>query len=353
PVIISTLLTPEQADAYALNVRIAEITQKLTTDDVLPKGRPRSPSPPPIYDKYGKRTNTRVARYKSALEDERHKLIGKALRTVPGFKPPPNYVRPLKIQHKLYIPVRDYPGVNFIGLVLGPRGNQLKKMQAESGAKIQIRGKGSVKDGKEDTRSSNANEDLHCLITADTDEQIEIAISLLDQIIATAASTPEYQNTFKRDQLRELAVLNGTLRETSNDTCSNCGMPDHRRAECPENNTITNSIICRVCGNPGHIARDCKERTANNRQTNFNTESNHYDDEYQRLLNELDKPASERSAAAETKSPSVPDSPTAQPPLPPAPPGSVQPPPSLPPGSLPPLPPPPATAQPPLPPAPP
>ena len=33
------------------------------------------------------------------------------------------------------------------GLVIGPRGNTQKKMEGETGCKISIRGKGSLKDG--------------------------------------------------------------------------------------------------------------------------------------------------------------------------------------------------------------
>ena len=35
-----------------------------------------------------------------------------------------------------------------MGLIIGPRGSTLKKMEGETGAKIMIRGKGSVKEGK-------------------------------------------------------------------------------------------------------------------------------------------------------------------------------------------------------------
>ena len=47
-------------------------------------------------------------------------------------------------------------------------------MEAESGAKIAIRGKGSVKEGKgrsDAAHSSNQEEDLHCLIMAATEEK--------------------------------------------------------------------------------------------------------------------------------------------------------------------------------------
>ena len=40
--------------------------------------------------------------------------------------------------------------------------------------------------------------------------------------IYQAASIPEGQNELKRNQLRELAALNGTLRDDENQACQNC-----------------------------------------------------------------------------------------------------------------------------------
>ena len=40
--------------------------------------------------------------------------------------------------------------------------------------------------------------------------------------LAQAASIPEGQNQLKRNQLRELAALNGTLRDDENQACQNC-----------------------------------------------------------------------------------------------------------------------------------
>lgn len=40
-----------------------------------------------------------------------------------------------------------------------------------------------------------------------------------------AASIPEAQNELKRNQLRELAALNGTLRDDENQACQNCKFP--------------------------------------------------------------------------------------------------------------------------------
>ena len=75
-----------------------------------------------------------------------------------------------------------------------------------------------------------------------------------------AASTPEGQNDHKRNQLRELAALNGTLRDDENQICQNCGGVGHRKYDCPEQRNFTANIICRVCGSAGHMARDCTVR---------------------------------------------------------------------------------------------
>src|ERR1700761_8175176 len=166
-------------------------------------------------------------------------------------------------------------------------------METESGAKIAIRGKGSVKEGKgrsDAAHSSNQEEDLHCLIMADTEEKVNKAKKLIHNIIETvsplwplgqmtianirqAASIPEGQNELKRNQLRELAALNGTLRDDENQACQNCeysrlhirisyltlegGQIGHRKYDCPEQRNFTANIICRVCGSAGHMARDC------------------------------------------------------------------------------------------------
>ncbi|KAL9094595.1 MAG: hypothetical protein Q9165_003154 [Trypethelium subeluteriae] len=263
PTAITGNMTTEQLEAYTIHLRIEEISQKLRINDVVPADGDRSPSPPPQYDNFGRRTNTRETRYRKRLEDERHKLVEKAIKVIPNYHPPSDYRRPTKTQEKVYVPVNDYPEINFIGLLIGPRGNTLKKMETESQAKIAIRGKGSVKEGKgrsDAAHTSNQEEDLHCLIMADTEEKVNKAKKLIHQVIETATSIPEGQNELKRNQLRELAALNGTLRDDENQACQNCGEIGHRKYDCPQQKNYTASIICRVCGNAGHMARDCPER---------------------------------------------------------------------------------------------
>lgn len=103
-----------------------------------------------------------------------------------------------------------------------------------------------------------------------------------------AASTPEGQNDHKRNQLRELAALNGTLRDDENQICQNCGGVGHRKYDCPEQRNFTANIICRVCGSAGHMARDCTvNRDPNTIHQAAPPMKDGFDTEYASLMAEL------------------------------------------------------------------
>jgi len=51
----------------------------------------RSPSPEPVYNHEGKRTNTREVRTRKKLEGDRHRLVQKMLLMNPQFRPPYDY----------------------------------------------------------------------------------------------------------------------------------------------------------------------------------------------------------------------------------------------------------------------
>lgn len=96
-------------------------------------------------------------------------------------------------------------------------------------------------------------------------------------------------------QLRELASLNGTLRDDENQTCLNCGGLGHRKYECPEIHNVTINLVCGTCGGHGHATRDCRER--NNPEAAERNQK--VDSEYLNLMAELGEqvPASARAAA--------------------------------------------------------
>jgi splicing factor 1 len=119
------------------------------------------------------------------------------MKSDPTFRPPQDYLLAKRAgggrpQDKVYIPVKEFPEINFVGLLVGPRGNSLKNMERASGAKISIRGKGSVKEGKGRPGGNfgdDENEELHCLIMAETEEKVQACVKLINSVIETVRSS--------------------------------------------------------------------------------------------------------------------------------------------------------------------
>lgn len=123
------------------------------------------------------------------------RLVERQIKSDPSFKPPAEYLMAKRQNSgrptdKVYIPVKEFPEINFFGLLVGPRGNSLKTMERESGAKISIRGKGSVKEGKgrPGGPAEDENDELHCLITADTEEKVQRCVKLINSVIETVST---------------------------------------------------------------------------------------------------------------------------------------------------------------------
>ena len=270
PLNLPTVMDEVLLKQYLRILRIEDITRKLRTDDVLPHSDERSLSPAPMYGSDGKRVNTREMRYRERLEMERSVLVEQAIKDDPLYRPPSDYKRPNKLNDRIFIPAKDFPDTNFIGLLIGPRGNTLKKIESESGAKISIRGKGAMKEGKKDYKPQvGENDDLHAVVMGETEQSVIKAVEMINDIIEEACSTPESQLELKRNQLRELAYLNGTLRDEMEIICQSCGESGHRRFECPHSN-ISNKIVCKICGANGHLSSDC--RLKNDPETRAATE---------------------------------------------------------------------------------
>ncbi|XP_009998297.1 PREDICTED: protein quaking isoform X1 [Chaetura pelagica] len=153
----------------------------------------------------------------------------------------PDAVGPIvQLQEKLYVPVKEYPDFNFVGRILGPRGLTAKQLEAETGCKIMVRGKGSMRDKKKvsfksrDNHDSavleveeeqnrgkpnweHLNEDLHVLITVeDAQNRAEIKLKrAVEEVKKLLIPAAEGEDSLKKMQLMELAILNGTYRDAN------------------------------------------------------------------------------------------------------------------------------------------
>ncbi|CAJ2671047.1 unnamed protein product [Trifolium pratense] len=124
---------------------------------------------------------------------------------------------------RLEIPVDTFPNFNFVGRLLGPRGNSLKRVEATTGCRVYIRGKGSIKDPDKEEKLrgrpgyEHLNEPLHILIEADLPANVvDIRLRQAQEVIEELLKpVDESQDFIKRQQLRELALLNSNFREES------------------------------------------------------------------------------------------------------------------------------------------
>ena len=264
-----------QMQLKQINDRLPNIANEAAAIELDPN---RSPSPPPKYDMNGKRTNKREDRMREALTQERNDIISSLIKLNPNYQPPADYIKPKPIR-RIYIPVKEYPQYNFIGLVKGPRGNTQKKMEQETNCKISIRGKGSLKDGsKGRAKQPDDDDELHVHITGETEEGLEMACKLVEELLTPV---DDDKNEHKQKQLKELALINGTLREE--DFCSVCGEKGHRQYECPHRAKTFKAagIKCAICGDMSHPTRDCPLK-----QDGMD-DANTIDSEYNSFLSEL------------------------------------------------------------------
>ncbi|XP_003441180.1 KH domain-containing, RNA-binding, signal transduction-associated protein 2 [Oreochromis niloticus] len=124
----------------------------------------------------------------------------------------------IKLSERVLIPVQQYPKFNFVGKLLGPRGNSMKRLQEETGVKMSILGKGSMrdKDKEEELRKSgeakyaHLSNDLHVLIEvfAPPGEAYSRMSHALEEI--KKFLVPDYNDEIRQEQLRELSLLNGS-----------------------------------------------------------------------------------------------------------------------------------------------
>jgi len=193
---------------------------------------------------------------------------------------------------KIPIPVEEHPNYNFIGLIIGPRGKTQKELESKTGCKIAIRGKGSVKEGARGRRDGKVMdgdfEPLHVVITGEDQKSVDAATDMIQQMLIVI---DDEKNVHKQAQLRELALLNGTLKEE--EFCQICAEKGHRAFECPKRFAVNKTrfqVKCAICGDTSHPTRDCTQKRVlqQGQQVTNNKNAQELDSDYANFMAELD-----------------------------------------------------------------
>jgi protein quaking len=124
-------------------------------------------------------------------------------------------------QEKVFVPVKEFPEYNFVGRILGPRGMTAKQLEQETGCKIMVRGKGSMRDKKKEDANKgkpnweHLNDELHVLIQCeDAANRVDVKIArAVEEVKKLLVPSPEGEDELKKKQLMELAIINGTFRQ--------------------------------------------------------------------------------------------------------------------------------------------
>ena len=220
-VALQQMSSEQKASLPLVKRRVDEIDVLLRLPDCgvadVPPER-RSPSPEPIFDRHGTRVNSREARRRTALLDERQKLLDstKPKQATHALAAPAGGGGQQKHWRKIIVPIDKYPGYNFFGAIIGPRGNAQKRMEKESGCKIVVRGKGAIKEGcsRHDGRPPQAEDEepMHVIIEGPDEPTVEAGQRMIETVL-----NPYGQDAMdiKEKQMKELAMLNGTLKDDS------------------------------------------------------------------------------------------------------------------------------------------
>jgi len=127
----------------------------------------------------------------------------------------------ITLSEKVYVPIKEFPDFNFVGRILGPRGMTTKQLEQETGCKIMVRGKGSMRDKKKEDQNrgkpnwEHLNDELHVLITVeDSENRAQMKLQRAIDEVKKLLTVSEGEDELKKRQLMELAIINGTYRDS-------------------------------------------------------------------------------------------------------------------------------------------
>ncbi|NP_998400.1 KH domain-containing, RNA-binding, signal transduction-associated protein 1b [Danio rerio] len=123
----------------------------------------------------------------------------------------------IKLKERILIPVKQYPKFNFVGKILGPQGNTIKRLQEETGAKISVLGKGSMRDKNKEEELRKNGEPKYAHLSMELHVFIEVFAPVPDAYMRMAHAMeeikkflfPDMMDDICQEQFMEMKFLNG------------------------------------------------------------------------------------------------------------------------------------------------
>ncbi|XP_070776503.1 KH domain-containing, RNA-binding, signal transduction-associated protein 1a [Enoplosus armatus] len=121
----------------------------------------------------------------------------------------------LKLKERVLIPTKQYPRVNFVGKLLGPQGSTIKRLQEETGAKISVLGKGSMRDKNKEEELRKGGEAKYAHLSMELHVFIEVMAPIPEAYLRMAHAMEEVKKFLipepgEHDQYMDPHFLNGS-----------------------------------------------------------------------------------------------------------------------------------------------
>ncbi|XP_030626993.1 KH domain-containing, RNA-binding, signal transduction-associated protein 1a [Chanos chanos] len=124
----------------------------------------------------------------------------------------------VRVKERVLIPVKQYPRFNFVGKILGPQGSTIKRLQEETGAKISVLGKGSMRDKNKEEELRKGGEPKYAHLAMELHVFIEVFAPVPECYLRMAHAMEEIKKflvpvdnveDMHQDQYMDMGYLNG------------------------------------------------------------------------------------------------------------------------------------------------
>ncbi|XP_026079235.1 KH domain-containing, RNA-binding, signal transduction-associated protein 1-like [Carassius auratus] len=97
----------------------------------------------------------------------------------------------VRVKERVLIPVKQYPRFNFVGKILGPQGSTIKRLQEDTGAKISVLGKGSMRDKNKEEELRKGGDQKYAHLAMELHVHIEVFAPIPDCYLRMAHAMDE------------------------------------------------------------------------------------------------------------------------------------------------------------------